>query len=192
MPPLDPAACALLFLLAFTLTGAAQTTWLRWPGSHVFDLPLDGGLTFRGRRIFGCNKTIRGLVVMIPAAAVALPLVASVLDRVLPSPAGLWPLGLFGYAALGAWSALGFMLGELPNSFVKRQLDIAPGETGPGGGRWQLAADRLDSGIGLLLAASLVVHVPVITWTLILGVGPVIHWGFSVLMFRLGLKPRAA
>ena len=100
---------------------------------------------------------------MIPAAAVALPLVASVLDRVLPSPSGLWPLGPSGYAALGAWSALGFMLGELPNSFVKRQLDIAPGETGPGGGRWQLAADRLDSGVGLLLAASLVVHVPVIT-----------------------------
>ena len=32
-----------------------------------------------------------------------------------------------GYAALGAWAGLGFMLGELPNSFVKRQLDVAPG-----------------------------------------------------------------
>ena len=32
---------------------------------------------------------------------------------------------------MGAWCALGFMLGELPNSFVKRQLDIAPGGTAP-------------------------------------------------------------
>ena len=192
MAPLDPVACALLLLLAFTLAGAAQTTWFRWPASHVFDLPLDGGLTLRGRRLVGRNKTVRGLVVMIPAAAIALPLVASALDRLLPAPSGLWPLGPFEYTALGAWSALGFMLGELPNSFVKRQLDIAPGGIRPRGGRWQLAADRLDSGIGLLLAASLVVPVPLITWMLILGVGPVIHWCFSVLMFRLGLKARPA
>jgi hypothetical protein len=193
MPPRDPAACAALLLIAFTLAGVAQTTWFRWPGSHAFDLPLDGGLTFRGRRLFGRNKTMRGIVVMVPAAAIALPLVASLLERALSGPPRLWPLTPGGYAALGAWSALGFMLGELPNSFVKRQLDIAPGAAAAGrGGFWQFVADRLDSGLGLLAAASLVVHVPWMTWALLLTIGPLVHWCFSILMFHLGLKPRAA
>jgi hypothetical protein len=190
---LDPVTCAALFMSAFVVAGLAQTAWFASNRSRAFAVPLDGGLTFRGRRLFGNNKTARGLVVMVPAVAITLPLVAFVFESALPPPSGLWPLTLPGYSALGAWSALGFMLGELPNSFLKRQLDIAPGAAaGRRGLPWQLAADRLDSGIGLLLAASLVVHVPWATWALVLGIGPIFHWCFSVLMFRLGLKPRSA
>jgi CDP-archaeol synthase len=192
-PPLDPVACAVLLIGSLVIAGLAQTAWFAWTWSHAFDFPLDGGLTFRGHRLFGSNKTFRGIVVIIPAAAMAMPLVALLLDRTLPFPAGLWPLTPIGYAALGAWSALGFMLGELPNSFVKRRLGIAPGAAAAGPSvLWQLAADRLDSGVGLLIAASLFVDVPWPTWALVLGVGPLFHWAFSVLLFRLGLKPRPA
>ena len=34
-------------------------------------VPLDGGATWRGRRIFGDNKTVRGAVVMIGVATAA-------------------------------------------------------------------------------------------------------------------------
>ncbi len=189
MTVIDPVACAALFVLAFVLAGVAQTAWFASHRSRALALPLDGGLTFRGRRLFGANKTVRGLVVMVPGVAAALPLVAATLEGALPAPAGLWPLTMAGYAGLGAWSALGFMLGELPNSFVKRQLGIAPGGTAPPRLRpWQIAADRLDSAVGMLAAASLVVHVPWATWALVLAVGPIVHGGFSFLLFRLGLK----
>ena len=192
-PRLSPHACAALLIVAFILAGFAQTTWFAWKRSQAFAVPLDGGLMFRGRRLFGDNKTLRGLIVMVPAGAVALPISAFVFSHILPAPTGLWPLTMGGYAALGAWCALGFMLGELPNSFLKRQLDIAPGAASTGRGLvWQLVADRLDSGIGLLLAASLVVHVPWTTWAIVLSIGPIFHWSFSVLMFHLGLKPRPA
>ena len=36
-------------------------------------VPLDGGATWRGRRIFGDNKTVRGAVVMIGVSTAALP-----------------------------------------------------------------------------------------------------------------------
>src|SRR4029453_18276231 len=77
----------------------------------------------------GENKTLRGFVVMIPAAALAFAAVAAVVS--LPGgvpPATLWQLTPAGYAALGAWAGFGFMAGELPNSFVKRQLGILPGQ----------------------------------------------------------------
>ena len=56
----DPIACGVFLLLAFTLAGLAQTAWFASPASRAFALPLDGGVRFRGRRLFGANKTIRG------------------------------------------------------------------------------------------------------------------------------------
>ena len=187
---IDPIACGVFLLLAFTLAGVAQTAWFATPASRTCALPLDGGLRLRGRRLFGANKTIRGFVVMVPAAAAAFAL----LGGVAPADVGVWDLPLSSFATLGGFAGFGFMAGELPNSFIKRQLDIAPG-TAPrrvAAGVLQFGADRLDSGIGMLAAVSLLVPTPWQTWAVVLIVGPVIHWSFSVLMFRLGLKARPA
>jgi hypothetical protein len=56
----------------------------------------------------------------------------------------------------------------------------------------QFAGDRLDSGIGMLAAVSLAVPTPALTWVYVLLLGPAIHWSFSFVLFRLGLKQRAA
>lgn len=192
MTHLDPLACALFLLAAFTMAGVAQTAWFAAPVSRGFALPLDGGLRLRDRRVFGGNKTIRGFVVMVPATAGAFALLALMLTN--RPAAGLWNLPTPGYALLGAWAAVGFMAGELPNSFIKRQLDISPGES-PRSLTWtvvQFIGDRLDSGIGMLAAVSLAVPTPALTWLYVLLLGPAIHWSFSFVLFRLGLKRRAA
>jgi hypothetical protein len=86
--------------------------------------PLDLGATIRGRRLFGDNKTWRGALFMtsgVLAAAALLSLWPWYWHK-LPDgirDAGPWPYGLL----LG----LGVVLGELPNSFLKRQLGVAPG-----------------------------------------------------------------
>ena len=99
-----------------------------------------------------------------------------------------------GYAALGAWAGLGFMLGELPNSFVKRQLDVAPGQAPRGrvGALVSFIVDRTDSIIGMLIALSVAVPTPWMTWLYSLLIGPGIHLAFSVLLYRLGVKARPA
>jgi hypothetical protein len=186
----DPISCAVFLLAAFTLAGAAHTAWLTTAASKGFAQPLDAGLTFRGRRLLGANKTVKGFVVMVPAAAVSFVALAAAT----PASAGLWSLSLGGYAALGALAGFGFMAGELPNSFVKRQLDIPPGmsATTPLAAALQFSLDRLDSGLGMLAVISAVVPTPWTTWATVLLAGPAIHWTFSVVMFRLGLKARPA
>lgn len=191
--PRDPIACGVFLLAAFTLAGFAQTAWFRHRWSHAFTAPIDGGLTFRGRRLFGDNKTLRGFVVMVPAVSAAFVLLAA-FARSSAAGDGLWSLTLPGYALLGAWAGFGFMAGELPNSFIKRQLDIAPGQAA--GGRAatlvHFLVDRIDSGIGMLAAIAVAVPLAWQTAAFVLLVGPAIHWSFSVLMFRLGVKARAA
>ena len=186
----DSIACGLFLLAAFTLAGAAQTAWFATPLSRRFAQPLDGGRCLRGRRIFGAHKTARGFVVMVPATSIAFAL----LGTLAPPSFGVWQLTPLAYAAVGALAGFGFMAGELPNSFIKRQLDIPPGAAPlrPAAAALQFTTDRLDSGIGMLLVVSLLLPTSWITWAVVLGTGPVIHWSFSVVMFRLGLKARPA
>jgi CDP-2,3-bis-(O-geranylgeranyl)-sn-glycerol synthase len=191
----DPLHCGLFLIVAFVLAGLLQSLWLRSRISQVLAIPLDGGRTFRGRPILGENKTLRGFVVMIPAAALAFAAVAIVvsLPRGVP-PATLWQLTPAGYAALGAWAGFGFMAGELPNSFVKRRFGILPGQAPASSLTTAIcfAIDRTDSIIGMLAALTVAVPTPWTTWMLVLILGPLIHWLFSWWLFRMGVKRRPA
>ena len=176
-----------LFLTVSTTTaGVAQVLWLRAPVSRRFEQPVDFGFKVRGRRLFGENKTLRGFVVMVPATALAFCAWSSVWS-------GLWPLSRLGFAGLGLVAGLGFMLGELPNSALKRQLDVPPGQA-PRHPLWKLLSallDRVDSLLGSLLSMQLFVSVPARSWLLCLLLGPAIHALFSLALYRLGVKGRA-
>jgi CDP-2,3-bis-(O-geranylgeranyl)-sn-glycerol synthase len=97
---------------------------LTWDLLPALRRPLDGGATLRGRRLLGDNKTWRGAIVMVAGVVAATALLS------------LWPwywhhlpggIRAAGPWAFGALLGVGTVLGELPNSFLKRQLDIAPG-----------------------------------------------------------------
>jgi CDP-archaeol synthase len=193
MPRPNAASCAMFLLLAFSLAGLAQSVWLGSRISQRWQMPLDAGLRVRGRRLFGQNKTLRGVVVMVPATALSFAAIRAGAAW-LHIDGGLWLLSMWGYAGVGAVAGAGFMLGELPNSFIKRQLDVRPGHAPEGtfARAASFAADRLDSIVGMAIALLLCVPVPAMTWVYVAGLGPVLHGAFSVLVFRLGGKARAA
>jgi len=190
----DPLACAAFLLLAFVLAGFAHTAWLSSRASRRFAIPLDCGKTWRGKRIFGANKTLRGFMVMIPAAAGSFVFLAALAATHPALFSRLWPLEPQSYAFLGFAAGAGFMAGELPNSFVKRQLGIEPGAPAatPLTRAAFYAADRIDSIAGMLCAVSLLVPTPWLTWLYLALLGPVVHLAFSALLYRCGVKGRAA
>jgi hypothetical protein len=132
---------------------------------HSWAVPLDGGRTVRGAPVFGANKTWRGVAVMIGLSAVlglvqgaalgpwAAAAGIAVADRLSAAAGGTAPAHAVAAGLLG----LAYVLGELPNSFLKRRLAIAPGAR-PAGARGALfaALDHLDSVAAGLLAAVLV------------------------------------
>jgi CDP-2,3-bis-(O-geranylgeranyl)-sn-glycerol synthase len=192
---LDPFLCAAFVLLAFAPAGFVQTAWLKSRLSRPFHVPIDGGHSLGGKRILGANKTWGGFVVMVPAVGLlfaGLGLLCQVL------PVGwderLWPLSPLGYGLLGCWLGFAFMAGELPNSFLKRRLGVEPGTAPvhPVARPVCLLLDRLDSTAGATLALALVVPLPLWTAVCVLLVGPGLHWLFSLLLFRVGVKGRAS
>ena len=192
---LNPVACGAFLVAAFTLSGLAHTAWLAAPFSRRLAVPLDGGCVLGGRRLLGDHKTVRGFLVMVPATGISFAALAALAASGPGIPAlGLWPLPLAAYGLLGTWTALGFMAGELPNSFIKRRLDIPPGAAAQGRRlrRVFFVADRLDSTAGMLLALALVVPVSPPLCLFVLLAGPSVHAAFSAVLFLLRVKARAA
>lgn len=155
--------------------------------------PIDGGRTLGGRPLFGHGKTWRGPILVAVGAAVVWELQRGPLHAI----AAIAAIELVDATALpGVW--FGALLGaaaelaELPNSFVKRRLDIAPGGTTHG----PLAAvfwlwDQLDLLLGYgLVMASVVPLTPIRVATaiaLVAGVHPLL----TLIGWLLGMRPTA-
>jgi CDP-archaeol synthase len=168
----------------------------RWLPSLA--VPLDGGRSFRGERIFGDNKTWRGVVVMVTLGAAAGALqgallggycvsLSSLQDVALLSPT---PLGYaLQYAVVQTLMGVGYVLGELPNSFLKRRLSIAPGKTGSSViGKMFFFVDQADSVVvGLLMGAAVFPF----GWRLTLAAIAVltgVHLLLNALLFVVGVR----
>jgi len=189
----DSLSLAVFLLIAMSIAGFVHVAWLRWAQADVLLTPVDFGAHYRGRRLFGDHKRLRGFIALPLAAAGAFALTAALREQ-LPAPLAesLWNLSIVRYAAIGFAAGLGFMLAELPNSFLKRQLGVAPGQL-PASGWPRLICpllDRFDSAFGVLIAVSLLVPLPAMTWLWVLLMGPGLHALFSVLLFWLGVKER--
>ena len=155
--------------------------------------PIDRGRKFLGRRIFGANKTYRGVVAVGLGTALGFLLQAALLHR-FPLFRGI---ELFDYTTRKAlW--LGFavgaaaMLSELPNSFIKRRLGISPGEAV--GGYLTLvfyALDQIDLLVGAWLVLALAVEVTLarVIWSAVFLF--ITHQIITTLGYMLGMRATA-
>jgi CDP-archaeol synthase len=121
-----------LYLFApLVLSSALSGIVLRFDLLPALRKPIDAGKTVFGRRLFGDNKTWRGV-----ATALAGCIASVAAQKYMIGPHAGW-LAVARYDELnpllfGAAFGMGAMGGELPNSFVKRQLGVRPGEATSG------------------------------------------------------------
>ena len=179
--------------LLFSLLGGAlfhglcmKHNWLA-----VLAHPIDGGWTWRNKRIFGDHKTWRGLVAMGLGAGPVFALQALVLHDASRFAA----LELFDFSSR-PW--FGFvlgsiaMLGELPNSFLKRRLGIAPGAAAAGARRAIFYFfDQVDLLLGAWLAVlACVPGVPRLSHVGVsIAVVLVVHQLVTLVGYELGMRP---
>jgi CDP-diacylglycerol--serine O-phosphatidyltransferase len=140
------------------------------------------------RGLFGANKTWRGFVVVpLLTAGGALLLLPG--EWLLGEKA---PIGAAWLLPAGFLAGLGYMLGELPNSFLKRRLGIAPGATPERGRQFFVLLDQLDSGIGVALAYALFPGLSLTAFLLFVLTFPLTALGVKRLLFLAKLKANPA
>ena len=182
--------CQLLFFGSPLLLAAlVHGVCLKYDLILFLKKPLDFRLLFRGRRLLGDHKTWRGLVIQIGGC-----FVGGVMQGWLQK-LGLIPhwLPFLDYTELGPLIGLllglGMTFGELPNSFLKRQLDIPPGQR-KGGllGALFLVWDQVDLAVGIWLFCFLLVKpdVLLVVWSLVLTF--VLHLSVSGLGYILKMR----
>lgn len=186
-------AQALWLALPVTLAGLTHVVALKknvLPG--LAGIRLDGGLELRGRPLFGANKTLRGALIMIGASVVW----TSVVDALqrglgLDDSIRFIPYTQLGSLGYGVLLGLAYIAGELPNSVIKRQLGIAPGEAAPGRlARTFWVLDQVDSALAVLLCLC-PYRVPSLLFAAtVLAVTLLLHPSVAALMVALGLKRR--
>jgi hypothetical protein len=91
---------------------------------------------------------------------------------------------------VGSSMGASYCLAELPNSFVKRRLGIAPGAGSPHAGPIQYLADQADSVLGCLLALRFLYPLRRGEAALAFVLGTGVHMGVDRLAHALGVKRR--
>jgi CDP-2,3-bis-(O-geranylgeranyl)-sn-glycerol synthase len=129
--------------------------WIPWSKK-----PLDFGKTFRGKRLFGPNKTWRGLLMACIGCLLGMYALYFLEKHWEPFSQ---KYAFFSYQHLSLWAlalafGVGMTLGELPNSFLKRQFEIQSGKQGRGFlGVFFILFDQVDLLVGVWCLTPLVV-----------------------------------
>lgn len=117
---LESALYALLFFLPAGISNMTPVFASKLPGLRNWQTPLDFGKTYRGKRIFGQNKTWRGLLSGI--------FMGTLTGLILYGPFFSEDNQLTFLLVCASMSA-GALIGDAVESFFKRQRGIASGES---------------------------------------------------------------
>ena len=164
---------AFLFFLPAGIANASPVFANRIPWLRRWKTPIDFGRTWRGKRIFGDNKTWRGLAFGTLMGGVTSLLVSYFF---IPNSADAWYTFLVG-AVLGA----GALTGDGVESFFKRQRGVAPGKS------W-FPFDQIDYIVGGLAFVYPLTLIPFVLMGGILVLYFGLHLFVSYLGFLVGLK----
>ena len=152
---MDKILFALWFFLPGGLANGSAVFGTKLPLIKKLSQPMDFGKSWRGQRIFGPNKTLRGLIMGILVGTVVIVIqkiayahigwIREISSPVDYSQNAIWWLG----GLMGA----GALLGDAVESFFKRQVGIAAGRS------W-VPFDQVDYIIGGCLLSLFVVRTP--------------------------------
>ena len=166
---------AFLFFLPAGIANMTPIFAARLPLLRGWNTPLDFGARFQGKRIFGANKTWRGLI-----SGTVMGGLTSLSVETFVAPSTTQP----GYVLLaGCLMGFGALFGDAAESFLKRRRGIPPGRS------W-FPFDQIDYVIGGLLFVDPLTLLPVLLMTVIVIIYVGLHLLASYIGYLMGLKPR--
>ena len=146
------------------------------------DIPLDFNLKLRNKRLFGKNKTWRGLII-----GTLCGILVFIFQKYLYQFAFFNDISLINYFEFsilyGILLSFGALFGDLMGSFIKRRFNVAPGKD-------FFLLDQIDWVIGLLIFSSLIFIPNFYMIVAIIVFGIIFHAGGNVVLDFLRTKWR--
>lgn len=181
-------------LLPAIIAGILVMIWCKTGIMKPAMKPMDMGKNFRdGKRIFGDNKTWKGFI-----GYLIFDTISTVIWGIVCHSSGIDHLNYFYInhentflfnLMVGFLLGLGYALFELPNSFLKRRLDITPGKTISGAWRiFFIFLDQADSIFGCALVVWLFYDLGIGLYLLYVLVGALTHIIMNVLLYLCRLR----
>lgn len=176
------------------LGGVSNMIFTKTPLYKNHRAPIDGGRTLSdGKRVFGDNKTWIGFGSMVALTALSQAVWGGFVARKgLNAVHDIYRLRRNTPAfnlAYGALSGFAYAACELPNSFLKRRLDIRPGKTEQGlVGKTFFVVDQIDSLLGVFLAQKAFSDISWARYVQYIGMGAGTHVGVNYAMYKLGIR----
>ena len=174
---------ALWFFLPGGIANASPVFAKRISFLHRLYKPLDFGKKFRGKAILGQNKTWLGLIfaVFIGLIVIALQKYGFENSEWLRTVSGSVNYSKNTIWLLGPLMAFGALFGDAIESFFKRQLNVASGDS------W-FPFDQIDYVIGGLLFSLIIVRLSIFEYLLILIIWLLMHLISSYIGYLVGPK----
>lgn len=182
-------------LMPIIFAGILNMIWCRLPIAKKWQIPMDMGTTFKdGKRIFGDNKTWKGFFGYIWLSSVMYVLWGAVSNGNIflkehnyfyHAHTNNWQYNLL----IGTLLGIGYGLFELPNSFLKRRLDIEPGKTVSGISKFFfIFLDQADSIIGCAIVVWLFYDLGISRFLTLILLGAFTHIFINMLLYVVGLR----
>ncbi len=132
---------------------------------------------------FGANKTWRGVLVM-----PLLTLLGTYLAHLIESSFQTQLLRDVSIVGLGLSLGLGYVIPELPNSYMKRKLGVKPGEVSDQNPWLFSFIDQADSVVGCVVVYALFNVGNLTLWLSLLVLGTSIHLLLNFILWGVGLR----
>lgn len=182
-------------LLPVIFAGALNMVWCKLHLIKFLERPIDNNKMLKdGKRFFGENKTWKGFVGM-----VVLGILCTVIWGLICSGSTYLTAHNYMYrnydntffynVIMGILLGLGYALFELPNSFIKRRMNIAPGKSNKNlRGVLTIFFDQADSVIGCTLVLCLVYRMSILLFIGFVFLGALTHIVVNILLYFAKLR----
>lgn len=154
----------------------------RIPLLKPYNYPVDAGLKFRGKRILGNHKTVRGFIAGI-LASIATVYLAVYLYSTFGFIRDIIPLDYtkINPTLLGFLLGFGALAGDALKSFFKRQMNIDPGKN------W-VPFDQIDYVVGGIILSFLYIPLSLWHYLLLFVLYVVLHPVYNYMGYALKLR----
>lgn len=176
----------LLFATPVILAGIMHMIIVKFNVLPTLTYPLDHYKTYNNKRIFGANKTYRGLICMVLGSVLSMYIYYNLI-HVFPAikPYNLYNFNLINPFGYGILLGTLYIIAELPNSFFKRQQSIPEGKNN---GWLPKLIDQLDSVVLIMFGAVWTSHFNWQHFFIGLFLFSAIKVGINLILFTSGIR----